>query len=337
MSNQVSSLEYLTTRKIVLEGLDTSEESWLSKQEYLRDFLPGGLTSILSSQMMQMLLGDRTNSEEIRLACVKIFLNSNTEYFNFGKIPMLDSTIQSILSLIPIRSPNITMIDFTDFPITFELKQAFEILLIQCTHLNALYLRCYPNICGIWDLLINTNNIDGGVLRGLRQVEHLILTTYTFINPVECAKILSLCPRLKSFGPDIYNLGKGITTYIRNYATPDTKLGLEELYDDHTSLVRLREFSQYCPKIKLIRLYKPEAEVVANLVSFRYLKKVELIFFNFSEVMHFSQNFSGTITKLTLGLHPTQVPDFSKIDFLKQYYSNRVEIYFLDPSIHKLM
>lgn len=265
---------------------------------YLREML-NRLPSKMVSQMMFRILSDTSLSEMIRLKSLNIFLNKYTKNFNFGQELKSNSAQKYIIKMISILSPNIETIDFHHFSIKTMYKKDFINLLIKCKNLKKLHVKCFPGNCAIWELLIveDFDKLDYNVQVGLQKIEALPLTFGT--TGENCAKFLKFLPNLKTLGTRQF-FHRPLSYYIHECEPQIRILNLTDIYDFATTLRNLENFVKYCPKVKLINLFKPDKKVVENLFKLPSLIQIELYYYDPNELLNYLKKCGKKIRRMEL-------------------------------------
>ena len=235
------------------------------------------------SLMHKFLAEEQMLSEEIRLKCLSIFLDENTNFFSFLQYTTDQNTIRSILEIIPRCSPNIKIVDFRCLNINSETKESFKSFLRQMPRLLSLKVKCLrddeSDSCAIKELLLDEDfsQHDDHIRKGLLKINFI---DGFFLTPSDCAKLLNLLPNLESVGIS-QKLGPGLSDYIQTNNS-DRILKITEIHDSETTMTSLNEFLRFCPNTKRIFLLSPDQEVLENLWKFPSLIDIKLFQFNFN-------------------------------------------------------
>ena len=233
-------------------------------------------------KLLHKFLSHEELSEQIRLNCLPIFLDERTKFFDFVQVTDSQSTVKSILDIIPRYCPNIKTVDFRGLWIKTENIENFKLFLKQTPQLKSLRVQCYgwefTNICGMYQLLFEDdfNLHDCDVKSGLLKIDYINGMDFC---PLECAQLLDTLPNLKSLGIE-QRICPILFYYIERDHVMNKLYKFTEFYDKGTSLYYFRALIELCPNAKMICLRDPGVHVIKNLSEFPLLSGISLIFEN---------------------------------------------------------
>ena len=255
--------------EILLVGLEENvglEE----KRNFVNSILP-----VHKYKLMQMFLSDKELSEKIRVNSLLIFLDERTKYLSFVQHTSNQTTIKSILEIIPRYSPNIETVDFRSLRICNQNIKNFETFLKQTTHLKSLRVHCSGIGCAMYELLIFQSStwLRPELKLGLQKVEYI---SESDLSPSECVKLIKFLPNLKSLGMN-QQLSEVISTINGDDKILKKLSNITEFYDAYTSLTTLQRIIKLCPKVNRIFLIVPGKNVIENLWRFPLLTDIKLV------------------------------------------------------------
>ena len=249
--------------------------------------------------MSRFLSRDQGFSMNERLNSLPIFLDENTTFFNFVQGTTCQSSIYSILELIPRYSPNIETIDFGNLWIESENKENFKNILKNSKKLKSLRVRCLSSDdCAINQLLLQEDFDlqDKDVQIGLQKIEY-IYAVGLFLS--QSTKLLKVLPNLKSIG-NYQELGPILSSYIDNDDDLNRFMIITEFADRYTNSTTLEYFVKYCPNTKRITLMWPDRNVIENLSKFPLLTDICIHTEYFDQIMNLIIKIGKQIKKLDL-------------------------------------
>ena len=257
-TNRLNDGDMKTLFNILLEGL--GENARLDeKKKIVNSILP-----LYKYKMLYKFLFKIDLSEVQRLNCLPIFLDKRTKFFNFIHYTTNQTTIKSILEIIPKYCPNIVTVDLKSLYIQRESIENLITFLKQTTQMKCLRILFSS---AMYQLFIEEDfhTLDPDVQSGLLKIVEIEENN---LNVSNCIQVIKRLPNLVSLGNGRV-LGKLVSTKIDNDKKLVQKLSMFiELHDVGTSLNRLKRFGKFFPNITKIHLINPNEHVIENITKF---------------------------------------------------------------------
>ena len=285
---------------------------------------------MFSELLLRNILSNPDLSTKTRVKALNFIINEKFIQFNFHFLVESKSSERKILKILYDKCPKMELLNLSAFHIRSKNRDLFENLLMKCTKLEAVRVKCRMSDCAIRDILlgeflhpldyeknIRARSNQNLIRRTITNVNHFLIRKYRpEIRPrhelpldkivvldlcrlfpeLSCTEMLRLLPNLTSLG--FYEkVGKAIS-YLTYYECKNLKL--KYIRDQRTTLEVLDKICYHCPDLEQIRLTAPQPGTVEQLSVLKTINNVELLWFQVEELYKYLKNCGSQIRSMRL-------------------------------------